>query len=115
MPEHPATPAEHRKPVELLEGDSEKALVDLLVERLGDRIDDRVAASFDELWAERLAEPGPLQRAMTRDRRAELRVLLLSLVLGTLATSFAPGGTTALLISWAGLVVLNLTHLLRSR
>jgi hypothetical protein len=52
---------------------------------------------------------------VARDRRAELRVLLLSLILGTVATTFTPGGTTALLISWAGLVVLNLAYLFRPR
>ncbi|MFJ4206423.1 hypothetical protein ACIP2Y_43310 [Streptomyces sviceus] len=115
MTEQPPAPAQRPQPAERPEGGGENAIVDLLVERLGDRIDDRVAASFDELCAERLAEPGPLQRAVVRDRRAELRILLLSLILGTVATTFTPGGTTALLISWAGLVVLNLAHLFRPR
>jgi len=115
MTEQPPAPAKRPQPTERREGGGEDAIVDLFVERLGDRIDDRVAASFDELCAERLAEPGPLQRAVVRDRRAELRVLLLSLILGTVATAFAPGGTTALLISWAGLVVLNLANLFRPR
>ncbi|MFF4486958.1 hypothetical protein ACFY0F_10755 [Streptomyces sp. NPDC001544] len=115
MTERPPKPTEHPEPAERPEGHSENAIVDLFVERFGDRIDDRVAASFDEVCAERLAEPGPLQRAVARDRRADLRVLLLSLILGTVATTFAPGGTTALLISWAGLVVLNLAYLFRPR
>ncbi|WP_328640671.1 hypothetical protein [Streptomyces canus] len=115
MTEQPPAPAKRPQPAERPEGGGENAIVDLFVERLGDRIDDRVAASFDELCAERLAEPGPLQRAVVRDRRAELRVLLLSLILGTVATTFTPGGTTALLISWAGLVVLNLAYLFRPR
>ncbi|MET7698939.1 hypothetical protein [Streptomyces sp. NPDC005485] len=115
MTEQPPAPAKRPQPAEHPEGGGENAIVDLFVERLGDRIDDRVAASFDELCAERLAEPGPLQRAVVRDRRAELRVLLLSLILGIVATTFTPGGTTALLISWAGLVVLNLAYLFRPR
>jgi len=115
MTEQPPAPAKRPQPAERPECGGENAIVDLFVERLGDRIDDRVAASFDELCAERLAEPGPLQRAVVRDRRAELRVLLLSLILGTVATTFTPGGTTALLIFWAGLVVLNLAYLFRPR
>ncbi|CAG7649696.1 hypothetical protein [Actinacidiphila bryophytorum] len=115
MTEQPPAPAQHPRPAERPEGGDENAIVDLFVERLGDRIDDRVAASFDEVCAERLAEPGPLRRALVRDRRADLGVLLLSLVLGTVATTFTPGGTTALLISWAGLVALNLAHLFRPR
>lgn len=115
MTEQPPAPAKRPQPAERPEGGGENTIVDLFVERLGDRIDDRVAASFDELCAERLAEPGPLQRAVVRDRRAELRVLLLSLILGTVATTFTPGGTTAPLISWAGLVVLNLANLFRPR
>ncbi|MFR0352587.1 hypothetical protein [Streptomyces sediminimaris] len=115
MTEQPPAPAKRPQPAERPEGGDENAIVDLFVERLGDRIDDRVAASFDEVCAERLAEPGPFQRAVVRGRRAELRVLLLSLILGTAATTFAPGGTTALLISWAGLVVLNLAYLFRPR
>ncbi|MFF4401210.1 hypothetical protein [Streptomyces sp. NPDC001480] len=114
MPQQPPAPAEHPKRAETPEGDSENTIMDLFVERLGDRIDDHVAASFDELYAERLAEPGPLQRAAARDRRAELRVVLASLVLGTVATIFTSGGTTVL-VSWAGLVVLNLAYLFRPR
>jgi hypothetical protein len=115
MTEQPPAPAKRPQPAERPEGGGENAIVDLFVERLGDRIDDRVAASFEELCAERLAEPGPHQRAGVRDRRTELRVLLLSLILGTVATTFTPGGTTALLISWAGLVGLNLAYLFRHR
>jgi hypothetical protein len=125
MTERPQTPAEHptcpgtspprREPAEPPEGDSRSTVVDLFVERLGDRIDDRVAALFDELYAERMAESGPCRRAPTRERRAGFTLMFTSLVLGTLATIFTAGGVTAILIPWAGLVILNLAYLSRPR
>ncbi|MFJ3824871.1 hypothetical protein [Streptomyces nodosus] len=125
MTERPQASTEHRpspgtasrrlESAEVPDRDGESALVELFVERLGDRIDDRVAASFDELCTERLAEPGPLQQALSRERRTGLIVVCTSLVLGSLTTILASGGPTALLILWTGLAVLNLAYFFRPR
>ncbi|RLV04277.1 hypothetical protein CTZ27_09855 [Streptomyces griseocarneus] len=88
---------------------------DPFTERLGDRIDDRVAESFDELYAEWLAEGGPFQRAVSRERRIDLTVAITSLALGTLTTILASGEATVPLILWAGLAVLDVAYFFRPR
>ena len=85
------------------------AVVDSFVSRLGDQIDDRVAAAFDEQLAERMEQPGLLRSAATRDRRTGL-VVLASMLLGTLATILANGiAMTAL--AWVGLAAINVAYL----
>ncbi|MDI2127059.1 hypothetical protein [Yinghuangia seranimata] len=85
----------------------------VLMTRLGDRIDDRVAEAFDEQLAERLAEPGPLRRALVRNRKAAPAVVLTSAALGTAATTLSSGGATTTLVTWAGLLALNLAYFFR--
>jgi hypothetical protein len=93
--------------------DYETAVVDSFVARLGDQIDDRVARSFDEQFAERLAEPGPIGRALARERRTGLALVLASLALGATATILSSGGATALSIVWTGIVAINLVYFFR--
>jgi hypothetical protein len=96
-----------------LGGDYADAVVESFVSRLGDQIDDRVAEAFDEQLAERMERPGPLRSAATWDRRAGL-VVLVSMLLGTLATILASGIAVAAL-AWAGLAAINVAYLSRLR
>jgi len=87
------------------------AVVESFVSRLGDQIDDRVAEAFDETLAERMEQPGPLRSAATRDQRAGL-VVLVSALLGTLATILA-SGIAEVALAWVGLVAINVAYLSR--
>jgi hypothetical protein len=87
------------------------AVVESFVSRLGDQIDDRVAEAFDETLAERMEQPGPLRSAATRDQRAGL-VVLVSVLLGTLATILA-SGIAEVALAWAGLAAINVAYLSR--
>jgi hypothetical protein len=87
------------------------AVVESFVGRLGDQIDDRVAEAFDEKLAERMAQPGPLRSAATRDQRAGL-VVLVSMLLGTLATILA-SGIAEVALAWVGLAAINLAYMSR--
>jgi len=89
------------------------AVVASFVSRLGDQIDDRVAEAFDETLAERMEQPGPLRSAATRDRRAGL-VVLVSMLLGTLATILARG-IAEVALAWVGLAAINVAYLSRRR
>jgi hypothetical protein len=86
-------------------------VVESFVSRLGDQIDDRVAEAFDEKLAERMEQPGPLRSAATRDQRAGL-VVLVSMLLGTLATILA-SGIAEVALAWAGLAAINVAYLSR--
>jgi hypothetical protein len=87
------------------------AVVESFVSRLGDQIDDRVAEAFDEKLAERMERPGPLRSAGTRDQRAGL-VVLVSMLMGTLATTLATG-IAEVALAWVGLAAINLAYLSR--
>jgi hypothetical protein len=87
------------------------AVVESFVSRLGDQIDDRVAEAFDEKLAERMEQPGPLRSAATRDQRAGL-VVLVSMLLGTLATVLA-SGIAEVALAWVGLAAINVAYLSR--
>lgn len=82
------------------------------VSRLGDQIDDRVAEAFDEQLAERMEEPGPLRSAVARDRRGDLAVVLVTMLLGTIATVLARG-FAAPALAWTGLAVIAIVYLSR--
>ena len=94
-----------------LGGDYGDAVVASFVSRLGDQIDDRVAEAFDETLAERMEQPGPLRSAATRDQRAGL-VVLVSVLLGTLATILA-SGIAEVALAWVGLAAINVAYLSR--
>lgn len=98
-----------------LDGGCAAAIAESLAERLGDLIDDRVAADFDELLARRLAAPGLLRRPSAADRATGLAVVCPSLALGALAAIADSLGAGALLITWVGLVLLNLVYFFRPR
>ncbi len=87
------------------------AVVASFVSRLGDQIDDRVAEAFDEKLAERMEQPGPLRSAATRDQRAGL-VVLVSMLMGTLATILATG-IAEVALAWVGLAAINVAYLSR--
>jgi hypothetical protein len=87
------------------------AVVASFVSRLGDQIDDRVAEAFDERLAEQMKQPGPLRSAATRGQWAGL-VVLVSMLLGTLATILASGIAVAAL-AWGGLAAINVAYLSR--
>ena len=87
------------------------AVVESFVGRLGDQIDDRVAEAFEEKLAERMEQPGPLRSAATRDQRAVL-VVLVSMLLGTLATILA-SGIAEVALAWVGLAAINVAYLPR--
>jgi multisubunit Na+/H+ antiporter MnhB subunit len=94
-----------------LGGDYEDAVVASFVSLLGDRIDDRVAEAFDEQLVG-LEQPGPLRAAMARDRRAELAVVLSTMLMGTIVTVFV-SGFAAPALAWTGLAVINIAYLSR--
>ncbi len=94
-----------------LGSDYADAVVESFVRRLGDQIDDRVAEAFDEKLAERMEQPGPLRSAATRDQRAGF-VVLVSLLLGTLATILA-SGIAEVALAWVGLAAINVAYLSR--
>ncbi len=89
------------------------AVVESFVSRLGYKIDDGGAVAFYDKVAELLEQPGPLRSAGTRDQRAGL-VVLVSMLLGTLATILA-SGIAEVALAWAGLVAINVAYLSRRR
>jgi hypothetical protein len=91
-----------------LHGDCDDAVVASFVSQLDDWIDDRVAEAFDE----QLEQPGPLRAAVARDRRAELAVVLSTMLLGTIVTVFV-SGFAAPALAWTGLAVINIAYLSR--
>lgn len=114
----PAAPAEEAaitlETFRELGGDYEDAAAALLVSRLSDQIDDRVAEAFDEQLAERMEQPGPLRSAVARDRRGDLAVVLATMLLGTIVTVFSRGLAVPAL-AWAGLTVIDIAYLSRRR
>ena len=87
------------------------AVVESFVSRLGDQIDDRVAEAFDEELTERMERPGPLRSAATMDQWAGL-VVLVSMLMGTLATILATG-IAEVALAWVGLAAINVAYLSR--
>jgi len=95
-----------------LGGDYEDAVAASFVSRLGDQIDDRVAEAFDEQLAERMEQPGPLRSAVVRDRRGDLAVVLVTMLLGTIVTVFSRGFAVPAL-AWTSLAVIDIAYLSR--
>lgn len=91
--------------------DYEDAVVAAFVGQLGDRIDDRVAEALDEQLAERTGQPGSLRPAAAC-RRGDLPVVLVTMLLGAVATVLA-SGLAAPALAWASLAVIDVAYLSR--
>jgi hypothetical protein len=94
-----------------LGGDYADAVVESLVSRLGDQIDDRVAEAFDEQLAERMEQRDRFRSAATRGRGAG-PIVLATMLLGTIATILA-GSIVVVALTWTGLAVIDVAYLSR--